>query len=257
MAGRRMDAVIVVSDEVVATLARLATALPSDPGLVGGWAVACRLRMARSDNRTTGDVDALLAEVDVRTTEALQAIGVVQDDPTHSCRITGPGLSVVVDLLTQPPLPIVGRGVPLSSSGGEVVTVGDLNLLIPPFAALMARTAVTVQLEGAATAERVRVGLPAAGAIFAGKVANVALDHRLPPKRGADGEDAVRLAATFGALALLDDVSSATAEERAHLARLLDAIGASGLSAQARVVGHHHDEGRVAAVVDDVLAALR
>src|SRR5207245_1664023 len=60
VSAARPPVVIAVPAPVVATLAALVDALGAPVTVVGGWAVTCRLRMARSQVRPTEDLDVLL-----------------------------------------------------------------------------------------------------------------------------------------------------------------------------------------------------
>jgi hypothetical protein len=244
---------IVVPDAIVATLAALGDALPATPVLVGGWAVQCRLRMARSPARPTEDVDVVLPPAARPARAALEAIDAIQQDPTHPCRLDG--LPVLVDLLADD----VPAGIAEERPGrlDERITDPDgLNLLVPPFAALLTRTSAVVRLTTVAGEAGAEILLPLAGALLAAKAANVALGFRTPDKSASDGEDIVRLLAAFGALALLDDLSHADAAERDDLRRHLAALGPGGISGQARAAAFDHDEGRVAAAVTRILDGL-
>ena len=231
--------VIGVPGEVVDTIAGLRAAV-GDVVLVGGWAVHCRLAMGRSRARPTSDVDVLLGEESRPAKAALAAATAVQDDPSHPCRLSG--LPLLVDLLADGP------------DDAVVVDEDGLSLLVPPFAGLLGRAweEVVLDADGARTSCR----LPLAGALFAAKVGNLALELRPPEKRASDGEDAVRLLETFGALAVAADVRSATALEVRRLRTLLDQIGAGGLSAQARRSGHDPDPDRLRLAVEAVASRL-
>lgn len=221
--------IIEVPAMVVGTLAALSQAVNGRLVMAGGWAVACRLRMGGSESRPTEDLDLMVATELRPAAEALAAIDVLQHDSTHPCRLSG--LPLLVDLLATEE-PIFGGAV-----DGELVTDPDgLNLLVPPFARLLAAVAQPVILEDLG-ATRVEVGLPLAGALLAAKVANIALEHRAPKKRASDGEDACRLLTTFGALAILDDLHQANSDERRQFRAHLTEIGASGLAAQSKVSG--------------------
>jgi hypothetical protein len=146
----------------------------------------------------------------------------------------------------------IGRGI-----GDEVISVGGLQLLVPPCAALLARTSVEVRLRSLSDAKHsVVVRLPLAGALFAAKVANIALEHRAPAKRASDAEDAARLADAFGSMALAQDLGVATDGERRQLVRLLAAIGASGLTAQSHISGYRVELIRLQPFVDDLMQRL-
>jgi hypothetical protein len=246
---------IAVPAEVVSTLSALVGALSEPVVLVGGWAVACRLRMARTDNRPTEDVDAMLRMTGRPHKAALDAIDAIQRDAAHPCRLSGPTLALSVDLLADRPADVVGaigRGI-----GDEVISVGGLQLLVPPCAALLARTSVEVRLRSLSDAKHsVVVRLPLAGALFAAKVANIALEHRAPAKRASDAEDAARLADAFGSMALAQDLGVATDGERRQLVRLLAAIGASGLTAQSHISGYRVELIRLQPFVDDLMQRL-
>jgi hypothetical protein len=207
---------IAVPAEVVSTLSALVDALSEPVVLVGGWAVACRLRMARTDNRPTEDVDAMLRMTGRPHKAALDAIDAIQRDAAHPCRLSGPTLALSVDLLADRPADVVGaigRG-----TGDEVVSVGGLQLLVPPCAALLARTSVEVRLRSLSDPQHSVV-------------------VRLP-------------------LALAQDLGVATDDERRQLVRLLAAIGASGLTAQSHISGYRVELIRLQPFVDDLLRRL-
>ena len=230
-----------VPEEVVDTVTRL-RGVVTDIVMVGGWAVHCRLAMGRSRSRPTSDLDVILGPDSRPARAALEAIAAVQDDPGHPCRVSG--LPLLVDLLSAE-----------GDAAREVVVDEDgLALLIPPFASLLERTAESIVLE--AGGARTDCSLPTAGALLAAKVGNLALEHRTPDKRASDGEDAVRLLETFGALALAADLAAATPAESGLLARVLGQVGASGLEAQARASGYRPDPGRAPAAVAALLARL-
>lgn len=90
---------ITVPDLVVTTIGPLSHVHDGPVTLVGGWAVACRLRMARRTNRPTEDVDAMVTTFPRPTPSALLSIGAIQDDPKHPCRVSG--LPLLVDLLAD------------------------------------------------------------------------------------------------------------------------------------------------------------
>jgi hypothetical protein len=247
----RPTATIVVPDEIVETLVRLVDVLPAPPVLVGGWAVRCRLQMAREQSRPTEDLDVVLTHAARPAGAALAAIDATQRDPTHPCRLDG--LPVLVDLLADD----VPSGVAHPGTVDERITDPDgLMLLIPPFAALLTRTGEPTSLTKAGGGARAAVLLPRAGAILAAKVANVALEFRLPEKRATDGEDIVRLLFAFGATALLEDLRAADDAERGDLHRHLTALGGGGISGQARAAEFDHDRGRVIAAVDRLVDGL-
>lgn len=214
-----MPPTIVVPPPVAETLARLADAVGSEVVLVGGWAVACRLRMARYPVRPTEDLDVLLRDEARPARAALAAISAVQADGAHPCRVSG--LPLTLDLLAD--------------GDDEFVNDPDgLRLLVPPFASLLVRTAQPVRLVDAKEHMEATVSLPLAGALFATKVANVAFDFRDRPKRASDAEDALRLFNAFGTLGLLNDLVHAAEPERRELRRHLGALGAGGLAGPAR-----------------------
>jgi hypothetical protein len=249
----RRSATIAVPGAVVATLDRLHQALPSPTVLVGGWAVRCRLQMARSQARPTDDVDVVLPASVRPARAALDAIEAVQADPQHPCRLKG--LPLLVDLLAED----VPTGVATEHPGrvDERVTDPDgLELLVPPFARLLTRTSEPVALTTADGTLAADVRLPLAGALLAAKVANVAMDFRRPEKRASDGEDLARLLIAFGPLALLDDLGGADAAERADLRHHLTALGGGGISGQARANRFDHDEQRIADAVRRLLDGL-
>lgn len=221
--------------------------------LVGGWAVRCRLRMARAAVRATEDLDLLLREDARPARAALAAVNAAQADPAHPCRLEG--LPLLVDLLADD-LP---NGVEVARPGRVDERIEDpdgLVLLVPPFGRLLARSAEWVRLVSEAAPDGCMVRLPSAGALFAGKVANVALDFRTPEKRASDGEDVVRLIEAFGALALLSDLVNATPEERADLREHLVQLGAGGLAGQARAARLDHDPARLKIAVSRVVDGL-
>lgn len=231
--------VIGVPGEVVDTIAGLRDAV-GPVVLVGGWAVHCRLAMGRSRARPTSDVDVLLGAESRPARAALEAAAAVQDDPSHPCRLSG--LPLLVDLLADGP--------------DDAVVVDDdgLSLLVPPFAGLLGRAWEDVVLD--ASGARTECRLPLAGALFAAKVANLALELRPAEKRASDGEDAVRLLETFGALAIVADVRSASPAEARRLRMVLGQVGASGLSAQSRLSGHDPDPDRLRLAVEGVITRL-
>lgn len=235
------DVSIAVPIDVVTSLATISDVVGAPVVLVGGWAVRCRLQMARSDARPTDDLDLLFGSHLRPAGSALEAIGVVQSDPSHPCRLTG--LPLVVDLLADdvPDGVAVGPG-----RRDQVVEDPDgLRLLIPPFAELLVRSAEAIRLVVKDGDETSGVLLPRAGALFAAKVANIALEFRAPDKRASDGEDVVRLIEAFGSLALLADLETATAEERADLGQQLGQLGAGGIAGQARAANHPHERDRL------------
>lgn len=243
--GSGADIVIAAPDVVVRCLSSLLDAIGQPVILAGGWAVRCRLRMARVEGRPTEDLDIFLSH-DLRPArEALAGIDAVQADPVHPCRLIG--LPLVVDLLAaRDEAAVAGTGPP-----DELITDPDgLQMLVPPFARTLVSSVDEVTL--AAREESVRVILPRAGALFAAKVGNLALDEREPGKRATDAEDALRLLAAFGAVAVVDDLQGINAQGRGRLASLLDQIGAGGLLAQARMAGYHPDPRLVEAAVEAV-----
>lgn len=243
--------IVLVADPVVASLLALAGAVRVPVTLVGGWAVAARLRMARVTGRPTEDLDVLLSQAARPAAAALAAIDAVQEDDTHPCRLSG--LPLLVDLLAE------GAAAAVAPATEDFVVDEDgLRLLVPPMAGLLARASHDLVLESADASERrVAVRLPSAGALFAAKVANIALEFREPNKRASDAEDAVRLLLAFGAGGLSEDLRDARAHERARLLGLLGQLGASGLVAQARLSGWGDVEPeRVEAVVGRLMVAL-
>lgn len=242
-------ATIVVPAPVVSTVAALTAAVGSDVVLAGGWAVACRLRMARTTTRPTEDVDIVLGPRARPARRALEAASVTQLDPRHPCRLVG--LPLWVDLLGTDPTSDLPGG-----DGALVVDPDGLRLLTPPFADLLVRSAETVVLDDN-KGLRSDVRLPRAGALLAAKVGNLALEDRAPDKRATDGEDIVRLFEAFGTLALLEDLAVAEARERTDLAHRLDVLGGSALVAQARAAGHRFDPARIEVAVADLVRALR
>lgn len=247
-ADDRPRARIVVPVEVVTTLTMLTRAVGSAVVLVGGWAVISRLRMARSATPPTVDLDVLLGDGARPARAALESLSAVQSDPRHSCRLEG--LPLLVDLLANAPADHPARG------DLVIEDVDGLKLLVPPFGALLARTADPMRFVDESEQADVVLGLPRAGALLAAKVANITLEHRTPEKRASDGEHAVRLIEAFGSLALLRDLEPATAEERADLRRNLELLGAGGLDGQARAAGFQRDRARLEAAVADLLAGL-
>src|SRR5439155_15108470 len=89
VSAARPSVVIAAPAPVVATLAALIDALGAPVTVVGGWAVTCRLRMARSQARPTEDLDVLLGLAARPARIALEAVAAVQDDPAHPCRLSG------------------------------------------------------------------------------------------------------------------------------------------------------------------------
>lgn len=235
--------VIAAPDAVVRSLASLLEAIGQPAILAGGWAVRCRLRMARVEARPTEDLDVVLTR-DLRPArEALADIDAVQADPDHPCRLIG--LPLVVDLLAASDGTAVG--VP-----DDLVTDPDgLHLLVPPFASTLVAAVDLVTLS--ATDASVVALLPRAGALFAAKVGNIALDEREATKRATDGEDALRLLTAFGAVGVVDDLRVASPRARARLVSLLDQIGSGGLLAQGRVAGYVPD----ARLIDAAVLAVR
>lgn len=244
----RGSATVVVPNQVVSTIAAMAAALGEDIVLAGGWAIACRLRMARTTTRPTEDIDIVLGPASRPARRALEAASAAQDDPRHPCRLVG--LPLWVDLLGTDPEAHVPGG------DGALVTDPDgLRLLTPPFADLLVRSAEPVVLDDDA-GTRAIIRLPRAGALVAAKVGNLALEDRAREKRATDGEDVVRLLEAFGTLALLEDLAVATPGERADLAQRLRVIGSSAITAQARAAGHHVEAERTRAGVAELLKAL-
>lgn len=170
--------IIVVADSVVASLVTLTSAVGTPVTLVGGWAVAARLRMARVQGRPTEDLDILLSASARPAAAALRAIKAVQDDETHPCRLTG--LPLMVDLLAD----TTSHSVVPAGDDDLIVDEDGLRLLVPPMAGLLTRSSEQVFLESReAGSGRVSVNLPNAGALFAAKIANIALEFREPDKR--------------------------------------------------------------------------
>lgn len=225
--------IIVVPHDVVTCVALLTEAVAEPITMVGGWAVGMRLRMARADGRPTEDLDVLLASSARPAAAALRAVDAVQSDPQHPCRLAG--LPLLVDLLADGDPDHV-----LTVLGNDVITDPDgLRLLIPPMARLLSAASEEVVLESLEDAgTRASTRLPRAGALFAAKVANIALEFRSAPKRATDAQDALELLAVFGALGLMEDLRGATHAERQRLHSLLQAIEGSGMVAQARTVGY-------------------
>lgn len=252
MTARGEVPVIVVPDEVAETLSALAGVLRGSIVLVGGWAVTCRLRMARTVARPTSDVDVLLMTDSRPARAALERLAMVQVDDAHPCRLTG--LPLAVDLLAAD---AAEQDLATPARVDRQVTDTDgLRLLVPPFGELLARTADAVTVEGASGAARTAVSLPRVGGLIAAKVANISLEMRTAEKRASDGEDVVRLLEAFGVLAILDDLALATAAEADGLLRLLNQIGASGLAAQSTVSGYLPDRERLTASVDRLTRGL-
>lgn len=245
-------ATIGVPRAVAGCLGQLVAALGGPVTLIGGWAVTCRLRMARSRGRPTEDVDVVLGEHLRPAAAALAAISAVQDDPEHPCRLAG--LPVLVDLLAEGPTASL---VPAHLADRSVTDADGLRLLVPPFARLLCATAEHVRLEAEDQASgSAIVGLPRAGALFAAKVANLDLEDRHPEKRAGDAEDAIRLLTTFGALALAEDLRTATADEQRRIHYLLQATGGSGLYAAAGDADVERDEARVSAALRTLAASF-
>lgn len=239
-------AVIEVPVEVVATISALSGAVDGPIVLAGGWAVRCRLRMARAQVRATEDVDAILT-ADLRpAAAALAAASLVQNDPEHPCRLAGAPL--VVDLLAADDAVVAVHDVIEDADG--------LRLIVPPAARFLVSSAERVVLESP-SGERVDALLPRAGALLAAKVGNIALENRAPMKRATDADDAVRLMLAFGALALMDDLAGATAAERHRLRVLLAEIGASGFAAQVALAGQRIDKSRLETAVAELAARLQ
>jgi len=246
-------ATIVVASEVVESLVAVTSALGVPVVLVGGWAVRCRLLMASSESRPTDDLDVLL-RADARPARAaLAAVHAVQSDPLHPCRLEG--LPLLVDVLADD-LP---AGVPVARPGRvdeRVVDPDGLNLLVPPFAELLARSAAPMRIVTTGDTIEAVVLLPIAGALLAAKVANIALGFRTPDKRASDGEDIVRLIEAFGSLALLADLEVATPEERTDLRQHLVLLDAGGIGGQARAAKFDHDAGRLRISIDGLIHGL-
>lgn len=245
-------ATIGVPKAVAECLAQLVAALGGPVTLIGGWAVTTRLRMARSRGRPTEDIDIVVGEHLRPAAAALAAIDAVQDDPEHPCRLAG--LPVLVDLLAEAPS---GSLVAAHVADRSVTDADGLELLVPPFARLLCATAEHVRLEaddhpGVSAV----IALPRAGALLAAKMANLDLEDRLPEKKAGDGEDAVRLLNTFGALALAEDLLAATEDERRRLRYLLDATGAGGLLAAVGTSDVERDEARIGAALKTLADAL-
>lgn len=244
---------IATPDAVVASLRIVVDALPGGVVLVGGWAVRCRLRMARAAVRPTEDLDLLLRGDARPARDALAAVDAIQADPEHPCRLEG--LPLLVDLLADD-LPDGVDGARPGRVDERIEDPDGLVLLVPPFGLLLARSAELVRLVSEADADGCMVRLPSAGALFAGKVANVALDFRTPEKRASDGEDVVRLIEAFGALALLADLEEANSEERADLHDHLVRLGAGGLAGQARAARLDHDPDRLRMAISRMVDGL-
>jgi hypothetical protein len=209
--------------------------------------------MARSQARPTDDLD-LVVPASARPARALlDAIDTAQDDPTHPCRLRG--LPLLVDLLADD----IPSGLAPEHPGRVDERFADpdgLELLVPPFARLLSRSATPVRLATSGGELDAEVLLPLAGAILAAKVANVAMEFRRDEKRASEGEDITRLLLAFGPLALLDDRAVADPAERADLRHHLNALGGGGISGPARANRFDHDEGRVAAAVTRILDGL-
>lgn len=245
---------IALPGEVVASLVGITEAIGTPVVLVGGWAVRCRLQMARSAARPTDDLDVLLGSHARPARAALEAIGAVQSDPAHPCRLEG--LSMLVDLLADD---VPDASAPLAP-GRQDVRVEDadgLQLLVPPFARLLVRTAEPVRFVAMDREDSCVVLVPRAGAVMAAKVANITLEFRTPEKRATDGEDAVRLVDAFGSLALLADLDEATSDERTDLHHHLVQVGAGGVAGQARAAGHPHDRPRLEDAIGKMIEVLR
>lgn len=247
------DVSIVLPGDVVTSLVEITEAIGTPVVLVGGWAVRCRLQMARSEARPTDDLDVLLGVHARPARAALEAIGAVQSDPAHPCRLQG--LPLLVDLLADD----VPDAITPVAPGRRDLRVEDadgLQLLVPPFAELLVRTAEPVRLTAVDREESCVILLPRAGGVMAAKVANIALEFRTPEKRASDGEDVVRLIDAFGSLALLADLEEATVDERTDLHHHLGQVGAGGIAGQARAAGHPHDRERLEAAVRKMLDVL-
>lgn len=242
MTGAPSPAVaIVVPDVVVATLIDITKAIGVEVVLVGGWAVRCRLQMAKSQARPTDDLDVLLGAHARPARTTLEAIGAVQSDPSHPCRLEG--LPLLVDLLADD-LP-EGAATGPGRRDDRVEDPDGLRLLVPPFAGLLVRTAEPVRLLAGDDDQDCVVRLPRAGSLVAAKIANITLEFRDSDKRASDGEDVVRLIDAFGSLALLADLEAGTVQERGDLLRQLEQVGAGGIAGQARAAKHPHDRDRL------------
>lgn len=246
-------ATIVVPAEVVQSLAMVTESLQAPVVLIGGWAVRCRLLMARSASRPTDDLDILLVTASRPARAALEAINAVQSDPSHPCRLDG--LPLLVDVLADESPSGVAPGRP-GRLDGRIEDPDGLNLLVPPFGGLLARSAEPMRLLATDEESETVVLLPLAGALLAAKAANVALEFRTAEKRASDGEDIVRLTEAFGTLALLADLAHATPDERVDLHHHLVQLGPGGISGQARASGLAHDVDRLRITVDQLAAGL-
>ena len=132
-----------VPAEVVQSLALVTEALQAPVVLIGGWAVRCRLLMARSASRPTDDLDILLVTTARPARAALEAVNAVQSDPSHPCRLDG------LPLLVDVPADELPSGVAPGRPGRVDERIEDpdgLNLLVPPFGGLLARSAEPMRL---------------------------------------------------------------------------------------------------------------
>lgn len=238
--------VIVVPQTVAATLLRLRDAIGKPFLLLGGWAVHSRLVLANRRVRPTEDIDIGLHR-DLRPARAaLEAIDAIQDDPRHTARLSG--LPVMVDLLADDPEEAV------KSEPGLIRDPDGLNLMVPPFADLLALGVELIELHGADS--KVTIMLPTAGSLFASKIGCLHLEFRLPEKKASDGLDALALLEAYGPSNLDRDLAQALRSRRALLAERLENVGYSGLAAQARAAGGiGYPDGIVA--VPSLVRALR
>lgn len=221
---------ITVPRDVLSTLRSLAEVFGTPPLLVGGWAAHLRLLIAHASARPTEDLDVLVGR-DLRPTRAaLAAIGGVQRDPQHRARLEG--LPLMVDLLAD------DADEALKLEPGLVTDEDGLELIVPPFADLLAASAGEIALrdgvEGGVT-----VMVPAAGALFACKVGNLYLEHRGPEKRPFDAMDALTLLEAYGAVSIDEDLMFAEPGRRRLLAARLEQLGYSALLAQTMMAGGH------------------
>jgi hypothetical protein len=225
---------ISIDEQLCADLAALNAALGTPVVLAGGWAVQCRLRMGRASIRATEDLDVILSSHHRPAKDRLEAIGVRQDDPRHSCRLLG--RTTDIDLLADDDPPVLQGHLP-----SRVVEDQDgLRLLRSPQAQLLVRGAEPVLLTGGSITTDVL--LPRAGALVAAKMANLTLENR-GHKLKSDAIDVVNLLAVFGTLGLLEDLQHATDEERTALLKAMEVIGPTAV--HALTDGHSLDLDRV------------
>jgi hypothetical protein len=238
--------VIAVPRVIVDVLESLSRAVGSPVMLAGGWAVHCRLMLASARARPTEDIDVALRKDMRPAKEALAAINAIQDDPIHPARLSG--FPLIVDLLADD----LDEALRLEPS--LVKDADGLQMMVPPFADLLALNAEHVELhaEGATT----EVLLPRSGSMFASKLGCLYLEFREAPKKASDALDALALLEAYGPSAIAADIEAAPQERRAFIAERLDSVGFSGLAAQARVAGGDpYPEGAIA--VAELVRLLR